>query len=58
MYLKPDEVDIKDPPIIDNNMNNKDASKFDVYVLIPEVETEEVIERNTLAIPSLGIIKK
>ena len=29
MYLKPDDVDIKDPPTIVNNMRNKDKSKFD-----------------------------
>ena len=58
MYLKPDDVDIKDPPTIVNNIRNKDISKFDEYVDIPEVEIEDVMERNTLAIPSLGIIKK
>ena len=29
-----------------------------VLVDIPEVEIEDVMERNTLAIPSFGIIKK
>ena len=58
MYLNPDDVDIKDPPTIVNNIRNKDKSKFDEYVDIPEVEIEDVMERNTLAIPSLGIIKK
>ena len=58
MYLKPDDVDIKDPPTIVSNMRNKDKSKFDEYVDIPEVEIEDVIERKTLAIPSFGIIKK
>ena len=29
MYLKPDDVDIKEPPTIVSNMRNKDKSKFD-----------------------------
>ena len=29
MYLKPDDVDIKDPPTIVSNIRDKDKSKFD-----------------------------
>ena len=58
MYLKPDDVDIKDPPTIVNNIRNKDKSKFDEYVDIPDVEIDEVTARKILATPSLEIRKK
>ena len=58
MYLKPDEVDIKEPPTIVSNIKNKDKSKFDVYIDIPEVEIDEMIDRRTLEKPWFGIIKK
>ena len=58
MYLKPEEVDISDPPTIVKRIKNKDTSKFDEYVAIPDVEIDEVTERKTLAAPSWGIIKK
>ena len=58
MYLKPDEVDIKEPPTIVSNIKNKDKSKFDEYIDIPEVETDEIIARKTLEKPWFGIIKK
>ena len=58
MYLKPEDVDIKDPPTIVNNIKNKDKSRFEEYVDIPDVEIDEVIAKNTLANPSFGITKK
>ena len=58
MYLKPEDVDIKDPPTIVNNIKNKDKSKFEEYVVIPDVEIDEVIANKTLENPSFGIIKK
>ena len=58
MYFKPDEVDIKEPPIIVKRMKSMDASKLDEYVLIPEVDMDEVIAKKTAAIPSFGIIKQ
>ena len=58
MYLKPDEVDIKEPPTIVSNIKNKDKSKFDEYIDIPEVEIDEIIARKTLEKPWFGIIKK
>jgi len=36
----------------------KKAPKVESEAVIPEVEIEDVMERNTLAIPSFGIIKK
>ena len=51
-------MDIKEPPTIANNMKNKDKSKSDEYVEIPEVEMDDVIANNTLAKPSSGITKK
>ena len=39
-------------------MKSMDASKLDEYVLIPEVDIDEVIAKKTAAIPSFGIIKK
>ena len=51
-------MDIKDPPTIVKRTKNRDTSKFDEYVAIPDVEIEEVIARKTLANSSLGIIKK
>ena len=63
MYLIPDEVDIKDPPIIVKRMQKRDMSKLrkranDEYVVIPDVDIEEVIAKKTSAIPSVGIKKK
>ena len=57
MYLIPDEVDIKDPPIIVKRMQKRDMSKLrkranDEYVLIPDVDIDEVTAKNTPAIPS------
>ena len=51
-------MDINEPPTIVNNIKNKDKSKFDEYVEIPDVEIEEVIAKNALAKPSSGIAKK
>ena len=56
--MNPEDVDIKDPPIIVNNIKNNDKSKFEEYVEIPDVEIDEVIANNTLAKPSSGITKK
>ena len=58
MYLKPEDVDIKDPPTIVNDMKNKDKSKFEEYVVIPDVEIDEVIANKTLENLSFGITKK
>jgi len=51
-------VDINDPPIIVNKIKNKDKSRSDENVEIPDVEIDDVIENNTLEKPTSGIIKK
>ena len=51
-------MDIKDPPTIVNNIKNKDRSKFEEWVVIPEVEIDDVIAKNRLATPSFGTTKK
>ena len=51
-------MDIKDPPIIVNDIKNKDKSKFEEYVVIPDVEIDEVIANKTLKNLSFGITKK
>ena len=43
--MKPDDVDIKDPPTIVNSMKNSERSKFDEYVLIPDVEIDEELQK-------------
>ena len=58
MYFKPEEVDIKEPPIIVNIIKNKDKSKFDEYIDMPDVEIDEAIAKKTFTILSLGIITK
>ena len=58
MYLNPEDVDIIEPPTIVSNIKNKETSKSNEYVEMPEVEIDEVIARNILARPSDGIIKK
>ena len=58
IYLNPDDVDIKDPPIIVSRIKNNDKSVLDEYTDIPDVESDEVIAKKTLLIPSWGIIKK
>ena len=42
MYLNPEDVDIKDPPIIVNSIKNNDKSRFDEWVVIPTVDIEVV----------------
>ena len=49
---------MSDPPIMASNIKNKDKSKSDEQVVIPEVEIDEVMAKNTLANPSWGITKK
>ena len=51
IYLNPDDVDITEPPTIVKSRKNSDVSRFDEYVEIPEVDIEDVIAKNTLAIP-------
>ena len=58
MYLKPEEVDISDPPTIVKRIKNKDTSKFEEKVVIPDVEIDDIIAKNTLANPSLENTKK
>jgi|ETN01SMinimDraft_4_1059930.scaffolds.fasta_scaffold662266_1 hypothetical protein len=63
MYLIPDEVDNKDPPIIVKSIQKRDMSKLregpnEAYVVMPDVDIDEVITKKTSAIPSLGIKKK
>ena len=48
MYLKPDDVEINEPPIIVNNIKNNDKSIFGEKVDIPDVESDEVIANKTL----------
>ena len=58
MYLKPDEVDIKEPPKTVKRIKNNDISVFEEQTEIPEVAIDVETARKTLAMPSLGIIKK
>ena len=58
IYFKPDDVDIKDPPIIVKRIKNIEISTLDEYVDIPDVEIDEVTARKILATLSLEIIKK
>ena len=58
MYLNHEDVDITDPPTIVNKIKNNDKSTFGVYVVIPEVEIDEVIAKSTLAKSSFGTTKK
>ena len=58
MYLKPEDVDIKEPPTIVKRIKNNETSKLDEYVDIPVVEIDEVTARKMLATPSLEIMKK
>ena len=63
MYLIPDEVDIRDPPIIVKRIQKRDMSKLRElanveYVVIPDVDIEEVTPKKILVIPSFGTIKK
>ena len=51
-------MDSKDPPIIVKSIKNKDISKLEEWIEIPDVDIEEVMDKNTLKIPSFGIIKK
>ena len=56
--MKPEDVDIKDPPTIVKRTKNDETSKSDEYIAIPDVEIDEVTARKILANPSLEIIKK
>ena len=58
MYLIPDEVDIKEPPIIVNNIKNMDILKFEKCKPIPDVDNDEVIARKKLEMFTSGRIKK
>ena len=58
VYLKPEEVDIKEPPTTVNNIKNKDESKFDEYANTPDVEIDVVTAKKTFKKPSCGIRKK
>ena len=51
-------MDIKDPPTIVKRTKNRDTSKFDEYVDIPDVEIDVVMASNTSATFPLGITKK
>ena len=46
MYLKPDEVDIKEPPTIVNRIKNRAEFPLEVQTVMPEVEIEEIIAKN------------
>ena len=63
MYLMPDEVDIIEPPMIVKRIQKRDMSKSselanEEYVVMPDVDIEEVTPKKILATPSFGIIKK
>ena len=63
MYLIPDEVDTIEPPIIVKRIQKRDMSKSseranEEYVVMPDVDIDEVTTKKTLAIPSCGIRKK
>tara|TARA_B110000438_G_scaffold260576_1_gene270712 strand:+ start:1455 stop:1610 length:156 start_codon:yes stop_codon:yes gene_type:complete len=51
-------VDTKEPPIIVKSIKNKDKSKLDEYVEIPDVDIEDTIANKTFKKPSSGITKK
>ena len=58
MYLKPDDVDTKEPPTMVRRIKNKETSWLEAYVVIPDVDIEEITANNMLKIPSFGIIMK
>ena len=58
MYLIPDEVDIKEPPIIVNNIKNMDILGFEKCKPIPDVDSDEVVARKKLEMFTSGRIKK
>ena len=63
MYLIPDEVDIIEPPMIVKRIQKRDMSKSseltnEEYVVMPDVDIDEVIAKKASAIPSVGIKKK
>ena len=63
MYLMPDEVDIIEPPMIVKRIQKRDMSKSselanEEYVVMPDVDIDEVIAKKASAIPSVGIKKK
>ena len=58
MYLKPEDTETNDPPIIVKSIKIKDIWKFEEYIAIPDVEIEDVTAKNIGLIPSEGIIKK
>ena len=63
MYLMPDEVDIIEPPMIVKRIQKRDMSKSselanEEYVVMPDVDIDEVIAKKASAIPSAGIKKK
>ena len=52
MYLIPDEVDSKDPPIIVKRIHKIDISilgkrKNEEYVVMPDVDIDDVIAKNS-----------
>ena len=47
-----------DPPTTVRRIKKSDKSKFVEYVLMPEVDIDDVIAKKTLASPSLLITKK
>ena len=58
IYLNPDDVDTREPPITVSRIKNNDKSVLDEYTDIPDVESDEVIAKKTLLSLSWGIIKK
>ena len=57
MYLKPDEVDINEPPTIVKSMKNSERSKSGAVNVMPDVESEETIEKKTLTNILSSLIK-
>ena len=40
------------------NIKNNDKSRFEEQVVVPDVEIDDIIAKNTAAKPSSGITKK
>ena len=51
-------MDIRDPPTIVKIVKNNEASNCPVYIVIPEVEIDDVTAKITFEKPASGIIKK
>ena len=58
VYLKPDEVEIKDPPTIVRSIKNKAELLLSEYIAKPDVAIEDVTDNKMFAKLSSEFIKK